>query len=126
MTTSHGPTNFGRRVVLFTLMDVESRLIQEDDGRRRHGRIFTLLAKVVDLSKCTQMQSGWGSQPNREIILLFSSQGKVREFEKMPQIRKKSGNFDLPVSTSCVSTKTGNQIRRARYVHNAIRVKIQK
>ena len=29
-----------------------------------------------------------------KIILLFSSQGKVREFEKIPQIREKSGNFD--------------------------------
>ncbi len=65
-----------------------------------------------------------GSQPIREIrenYFTFFQSGNLR---KMPQIRRKSGNFDWPVHHACPQKHV---IRvffngQARYVHNAIRV----
>ena len=63
------------------------------------GRAYIVYGTNSFVEVAQQQQ---GSQPIREV------REKSGNLRKMPQIREKSGNFDLPVSTSCVSTKTGN------------------
>ena len=48
------------------------------------------------------------TKPQGKLFYFFPVREKSGNVRKMPHIREKSGNFDWPVVTSCVSTKTGN------------------